>query len=432
MTNGKGRKLSLEEAARLIQPRDMVYAGLATGQPVGLLETLGARTDLEEVILHSAILVRPFSVLQNPAIRNVSGFLGPFERLARKQGFQIEYLSSTFEGGELLALRMKPRVVMAATTLPDADGWLNFGVHAGASFRPFVEAAADPNRLAIAEANPRMPRIAGVEELGGHRVHVSQIDAWVENDFDLLALPPEPVSAEDDKIAHHVVAQIEPESTLQFGIGAIPNRIADILAHGTAGPYRLHTEMFGDGAMSLHRAGKIVNRKEVYDGFSVATFAMGSAELYGWLDNNAEVRMLPVYATNDPAMIRRLRRFVSVNGALSIDLSGQVAADFIGSRQYSGTGGHESFIIGARQSPEGKSFLCLKSTATVDGKRISTIAPTLGGDARITTPRHPVQYVVTEYGAVDLSMLTDRERPRALLAIAHPDFREWLAREANL
>jgi acyl-CoA hydrolase len=208
-----------------------------------------------------------------------------------------------------------------------------------------------------------------------------------------------------------VVDQIEPESTLQFGIGAIPNRIADILAHGAAGPYRLHTEMLGDGAMALHRAGKIVNRKEVYDGFTVATFAMGSPALYAWLDRNADVRMLPVYATNDPAIIRRLPRFVSVNGALSIDLSGQVAADFIG---------------GARQSPGGKSFLCLKSTATVDGKRVSTIVPALGSDARVTTPRHHVQHVVTEYGSVDLSLLTDRERPSALVEIAHPDFRDWL------
>jgi len=426
VNSDKGRKLSVDEAVALVRRRDEVYAGLATGQPPGLLEALGARTDLEEVIVHSAILVRPFSILWNPAIRNVSGFLGPFEREARKQGSRVEYLSSTFEGGELLALRIKPRVVLAATTVPDADGWMSFGLHSGASFRPFLEAAADPERLAIAEANPRLPRILGLDEFGGHRIHVSQVDAWVENDSELLALPSETASAEDDKIAHHVVDQIEPGSTLQFGIGAIPNRIAYLLAHGSAGPYRLHTEMFGDGAMSLHRAGKIDNRKEVFDGFSVCTFAMGSTELYTWLDRNPEVRMLPVYATNDPAIVRQLHRFVSVNGALAVDLYGQVAADFIGDRQYSGTGGHESFIIGARQSPGGKSFLCLKSTAKVDGKAVSTISPSLGTDARITTPRHHVQYVVTEYGSVDLSTLTDRERPRALIEIAHPDFRDWL------
>jgi acyl-CoA hydrolase len=426
MATDKGRKQTLDEAAALIRPRDSVSAGLATGQPVGLLETLGKRTDLEAVELHSALLVRPFAVLQNPAVRNISGFLGPFEREARSRGAHIEYLPATFEGMELLALQIKPRVMLASTTLPDADGWMSFGVHAGASFRPFLEAAADPNRLAIAEANPRMPRIAGLAELGSHRVHVSQVDAWVENEFDLLTLPPESPSAEEEQIARHVVDRIAPRSTLQFGIGAIPNRIAELLAEGKRGEYRLHTEMIGDGAMALHHADQVNNSKEVYDGYTVGTFALGSAALYEWLDGNKDVRLLPVYATNDPAIVRRLDRFVSVNAALSIDLSGQVAADFIAGRQFSGTGGHESFVIGARECPGGKSFLCLKSTATVGGKRLSTIVPNLGTDAKVTTPRHHVQHVVTEYGVADLSLMTDHERPRALIKLAHPDFRPAL------
>lgn len=426
MATGMGRKLTVDEAAALIRPRDTVSAGLAAGQPVGLLEALGRRTDLEEVEIHSALLVRPFAVLTHPGVRNISGFLGPFERAARNGGARIEYLSSTFEGMELVALQIKPRVMVAATTMPDADGWMSFGVHAGASFRPFLEAAADPTRLAIAEANPRMPRIAGLEELGGNRVHVSQVDAWAESEFDLLTLPVESPSAEEEQIAQHVVERIDPRSTLQFGIGAIPNRIAQLLAEGDRGEYRLHTEMIGDGAMALHRAGKVNNSKEVYDGYTVGTFALGSVELYEWLDGNPDVRLLPVYATNDPAIVRRLDRFVSVNGALSVDLSGQVAADFISGRQFSGTGGHESFVIGARQCPGGKSFVCLKSTATVGGTRISTIVANLGNDTKVTTPRHHVQHVVTEYGVADLSLMTDHERPRALIKLAHPDFRPAL------
>jgi acyl-CoA hydrolase len=184
--------------------------------------------------------------------------------------------------------------------------------------------------------------------------------------------------------------------------------------------------MFSDGVMRLHEAGKVTNRKGLYDGISVGTFALGSADLYRWLDDNPAVRMLPVSATNEPALMRKLRKFVSVNACLSVDLSGQIAADHIAGRQYSGIGGHESFVVGASEAPGGKSLLCLKSTATVGGRRISTIVPTLPAGTLVTTARHHVQYVVTEQGAVDVSFATDRERAEALIGIAHPDFRDEL------
>src|SRR5205085_11581841 len=168
------------------------------------------------------------------------------------------------------------------------------------------------------------------------------------------------------------------------------------------------------------------NRKGLYDGVSTGTFALGSGALYAWLDGNPDVRMLPVSATNDPALLRRLRRFVSVNACLGIDLFGQVAADHVGGRQYSGVGGADSFVMGAAEAPGGKSVLCLKSTATVAGVRISTVVPGLPIGTLVTTPRHHVQWVVTEHGAVDLSTLSDVERARALVGIAHPDFRHEL------
>jgi acyl-CoA hydrolase len=184
--------------------------------------------------------------------------------------------------------------------------------------------------------------------------------------------------------------------------------------------------MISDGVMRLHRAGKVTNRKPLYDGVTVATFALGSEALYRWLDGNAEVRMLPVTDVNESGVLRQLPRLTSINGALSVDLNGQVAADAVAGRQYSGTGGHESFVAGARGAPDGRSFVCLKSTAQVGGKRVSTIVSRFGGDTMVTTPRHHVQYVVTEHGAVDLSVLTDTERPRALLELVHPDFRDSL------
>ncbi|MGH7339407.1 MAG: acetyl-CoA hydrolase/transferase C-terminal domain-containing protein, partial [Candidatus Rokuibacteriota bacterium] len=212
----------------------------------------------------------------------------------------------------------------------------------------------------------------------------------------------------------------------QFGIGAIPDEIARILSEGPMGGFGIHTEMISDGVMRLHEAGKVTNRKLLYDGFSVATFALGTSRLYGWLDGNPAVRMLPVTEVNDASVLSRLPRLTSVNGALSIDLAGQVAADCVGGRQYSGAGGHESFVSGAGAALGGRSFLCLKSTANVGGSRVSTIVPAFSEGTRVTTPRHHVQYVVTEHGAVDLSLLRDSERPGALMELAHPDFRDSL------
>ncbi len=422
----KGRKLDVDAAASLVRPRDVLLCGFVAGQPVGVLEALGVRTDLEDVVLYTGLLQRPYALVQNPAMRVVSGFFGPVERMARAAGARIGYLPADFNQLERLGLRLRPRVVLAVTSPPDGEGWLSFGVHAGASYRPFLEAARDPERLAIAEVNPRMPRIGGVPELGGNRVHVSEVDAWVEHDAELVALPEEQPSAEDLAIARQVCERILPASILQFGIGAIPDAIAHILAEQPGGSFGIHTEMISDGVMRLHEAGRVTNRKPVHDGFTVATFALGSQSLYRWLDGNPVVRILPVTDVNGPAVLCRLPRLTSINGALSIDLAGQVAADAVAGRQYSGVGGHESFVSGAAAAPEGRSFLCLKSTATVGGTRLSTIVPAFAAGTQVTTPRHHVQYVVTEHGAVDLSVLSDVERPRALTQLAHPDFRDGL------
>ena len=422
----KSSQLDVAAAARLVRPRDTVIAGFAAGQPVGFLEALGARSDLEDVVLYTGLLLRPYALLQNPGVRVVSGFFGPIERMARAAGARVGYLPADFNGLERLGLRLKPRVVLAVTSPPDRDGWLSFGLQAGANYRPFMEAIRDPERLAVAEVNPRMPRVDGIPELGGNRVHLSEVDVLVEHEANLVALPPEEPAPADLAIAQLVVERILPGSILQFGIGAIPDAIARILAERPGGGFGIHTEMISDGVMRLHEAGKVTNRKPLYDGFTVATFALGSERLYRWLDGNPAVRILPVTDVNESSVLRQLPRLTSINGALAIDLAGQVAADAVGGRQHSGTGGHESFVSGARSARDGRSFVCLKSTATVSGRRISTILPHFGGDTLVTTPRHHVQYVVTEQGAVDLSVLSDTERPRALIELAHPDFRDGL------
>ena len=169
-----------------------------SGQPVGLLEALGKRDDLEDVVLYGGLFAQPFSFFVNPGVRVISGFFGPIERAFRAQGASVEYLAADFMGLETLALRLRPRVVLAVTSAPDPDGWLSFGPHAGATYRAFLEAAEDPDRLALAEVNPKLPRIDGLPELGGNRVHISSVDAWVEHESDLLALPATPPSPEEE------------------------------------------------------------------------------------------------------------------------------------------------------------------------------------------------------------------------------------------
>lgn len=414
---------TLREAVDLIRPVDSIAAPIATGQPAAFLSALAERQDYRHLSVFSGLLIEPYAVFSQPGVRLISGFYGPIERLLKSTGANVQYLPADFIGWERYARRARPRVVVSALAPMDEHGFLSFGLHAGASFTAFLDAAGDPDRLAIGEIVRDMPTVYGLGRYGGHRIHVADLDCLVESDRSLFELPAGPATAADRAIAAHLEQLIEDGATLQIGIGALPNAVAELLATGRKGDFGIHTEMMVDGIMRLHQAGKITNHKGIHDGFSVATFAAGSAALYRWMDRNPEVRLLPVSQVNDPAIIRRNRRMVSINGALAVDLAGQIMADTIGPRQYSGVGGHELFTIGAHDSPDGKSFICLHSTATVGGKTISTIVADLPPGTRVTTPRHQIQYVVTEHGVADLGILTDRERTQALIAIAHPDFR---------
>ena len=221
-------------------------------------------------------------------------------------------------------------------------------------------------------------------------------------------------------------------ATLQTGIGSIPNQIATLLAEGDGGDYGLHSEMFTDGCMRLHRAGKITNTgKGQYAGVSVTTFAFGSPELYEWLDGNESVAFLPVEIVNAPDVIGANNDMISINGALAIDIHGQVVADTIGGDQFSGIGGAEDFVAGAGLELSDRSLICLPSTFEKDGELQSRIVPWFGPGAVITTPRHQVDVIVTEYGVAELEGKTVKERGEALAAIAHPQFRDELLAAAG-
>ena len=420
---------SARDAASRLQRDDMLAVPIATGQPGAFLTALGERDDWRNLVVFGGLLTESYAFLQRGGVRFVSGFYGPIERMLQAAGASIDYLPSDFLGWVRYARLAAPRVMASAVAPMDERGFFSFGLHAGATFVAFRDAARDPQRLAVVEVVRDMPHVLGLQEYGGNRIHVSEVDCVIESDRGAFVLPDAPITEADARIGAHVAALIDDGATLQFGIGGIPNSVAQHLASGSKGDFGIHTEMFVDGIMHLHEAGKVTNHKGIFDGFSIATFAAGSAELYRWLDRNHEVRMLPVEQVNDPAIIRRNRRMVSVNGAIAIDLTGQVMADTIGPRQYSGVGGHELFAIGAHDSTEGKSIICLHSTASVNGAPVPSIVAALPSGTPVTTPRHHVQYVVTEYGIANLGMATARERREALIAIAHPEFRDAL-REA--
>ncbi|MFN2427116.1 MAG: acetyl-CoA hydrolase/transferase family protein [Candidatus Binatia bacterium] len=419
------KKRTAAEAASLMRPRDQLAVPLGPGQPGAFLEALGG-CDFEQLSLFGALLLAPYSVLFKPGVKVLSGFYGPVERVLRAQGMDVEFIPADFRRFAPAMRKLAPRVMATAAAPPDAQGRMSLSLHAGASVDELHRAGADPNRLLIVEVNKNLPRTLGVEPDHTHSLSVEEADVIIESDAALPTLPEMAPSEVEHAIAEQIRPYVKEGMTLQTGIGGIPSTVVEILAASGGGDYGIHSEMFTTGLMKLHEAGKITNRKGIYDGFSVATFALGTEELHHWLHEQPDVRFLPVHLVNDPAVIARNRRMLSINGALAVDLYGQLAADTIDGRQFSGIGGAEDFVCGASFSEGGHSIVCLPSTANVGGKTISRIVAEFGAGSIVTTPRHQVDVVVTEYGAAELAGLTVRERADALARIAHPDFRDAL------
>ncbi|GAB3239218.1 acetyl-CoA hydrolase/transferase family protein [Mycolicibacterium hippocampi] len=425
-------ELTAEEAAALLASADTLGIPLGPGQPPAFLRALGEREDWTDLRIYGALLAVGTDLFGRAGVHYLSGFFGPLERALRDSGANIEFAPADFRRFGPLLQRQAPRVMTTVATPPDADGWCSLSLHAGGTIDELRRAAADPERLLVVEVSPEYPRTFGLGEHHRHAVHVDEIDVLVHSTEAPLALPGPPPTDADMAIARHSVAFIRPGSTLQTGIGSIPSHIATLLAEGDGGDYGLHSEMFTDGCMQLHRAGKISNAsKGQYHGVSVTTFAFGSSELYAWLDGNSDVAFLPVEIVNSPEVIAKNHHMISINGALAIDIGGQVVADTIEGNQFSGVGGAEDFVAGAGLELSDRSLICLPSTFEKDGVLHSRIVPWFGPGAVITTPRHHVDVIVTEHGAAELEGLTVRERGRALAAIAHPLFRDSLLQAAE-
>lgn len=422
--------MTADEAAALVRPVDTVGFGLGPGNPHALLKALSARDDFVDLTLGGALLLGLFDVVKQPGVHYRCGFYGPVERLYKAAGADIQLVPAGFRQFATVLKRFAPRVMAAQVAPPDAAGRCSLALHYGATRRELLAAGADTDRVLILELNESLPRTTALDGYD-NTVGIDDADVVVHSTEPLVALPETETTADDDAIAELAVGYIPELATIQTGIGAIPSKVASRLAARDGGGYGVHSEMFTDGLMALHRAGKVTNlAKGQFDGVSVTTFALGSLELYRWLDANAQVAFGPVSVVNDPTVISRNSRFVSINGAICVDLYGQVVADAVSGRQISGVGGHEDFVAGAELDPDDRSLICMRSTIELDGAPASRIVAALEPGSVVSTPRHHTGTVITEFGAADLAGLTVRERARALAAIAHPAFRDGLAAAA--
>ena len=427
------RKLSPSEAAGIVNPVDSVSVPLGPGVPGDFFHALDSREDFERLEINGALLPDLFGVFTKPGVSYKSGFYGPAERFLISAGADVQFVPSDFRGFISMLEKVNSRIVATMASPPDADGWMSLSLHAGAHVAELRRAAADPDRICLLETSEQFPRTFGIEPEYRHAMHVDEVDIVVEGDYTPINLADAPTTEVEEAIAGFSLPFIPDGATLQTGIGGIPNTIATALAEGPGSGYGVHSEMFTSGLMRLCQAGKVTNEnKGVYDGYSVTTFAAGVPELYEWLDGNREVRFLPVEIINSPEVIAKNDNMVTINGAMAIDLSGQIVADTIEGNQFSGIGGHEDFVAGAALELSDRSLVCLPSSTSVDGNLVSRITPKLPSGSIVTTPRHMVDVVITENGVAELRGLSVRERALALAAIGHEEFRDELLAVAEV
>lgn len=308
----------------------------------------------------------------------------------------------------------------------DEFGYFNFSVSPSHG-----AAVCEVAKHIIVEVNKNMSVCQGGFE---HQIHVSQVDMIVEGDNPMPAVLPGPTPSEVDmKVAEYIVEELSDGCCVQLGIGAMPTAVGMLIAKSDLKDLSIHSEMYVDAFVNMAKAGKVSGKyKNINKGRQTFTFAAGSKEMYEYLNNNPELMGAPVDYVNDVRVIASIDNFISINNAVDIDLFGQVNAESSGVRHISGAGGQLDFVLGAYLSKGGKTFICLSSTyKTKDGKLKSRIRPTLEEGTIITDTRANTQYVVTEYGKVNLKGLSTYEKAKALISIAHPDFREELTDSAR-
>jgi len=416
---------SVEDAIRMIKSGQRVFIGSSCGEPQclvrGLSEAAGRFTDLEIVrllSLESTPLTMIADKTKSQSLNIRSFYLGSVKskELAKNMRFLTPINLSAVPG--LFKSRMLPlHVALIQVCPPDDFGWMSLGVSVDVTL-----AAALTADLVIAQVNSRMPRV-----LGQGFIHVNDVDVFVEHDEELLTIGALPESEPANIIGRHIANLVDNGSTIQISLGTTPQ--ATLLALSEKNDIGVHSQFLTNDMMHLVSRGVITNRKKGFnEGKLVASIAIGTAELYEFLNHNPSVEFHPSDYVNDPRIISRHNKMVTMNVAMAIDLTGQVAADALPFNYYSGVSGTLDFIRGAALAEGGKSILMMTSTA-MSGKT-SRIVPQFH-DTGVVVPRGDVQYVVTEYGAVNLFGKSYQERAMALISIAHPEFRDELFFEAK-
>jgi acyl-CoA hydrolase len=417
--------ISLSEAVGMVQSGQTIGVGIAGSEPVGLLTAMSGRgADVENVHFWTCLPMRPYDIFTKSSmaghIFNENWFYSFTDRQVHQEG-RVSYIPNNLHRAatdKLVATNGQLDIFWGTATPPNEDGYLSLSL--GLIVQRDLFEAAD---LKVLEVNENMPWT-----YGDTLVHISEVDYIVEHNVPLVELPSAEATEIEKEIGGFIANLIDDGATIQLGIGGIPNAItAFIMNRKDLG---IHTEMIVDGMVDLIEAGVVNNQKKtLHPGKTIGAFALGTKKLYDFLDHNKTVEMYRGRYTNDPYIIAKNDKMISVNTALQVDILGQVCSQSIGTRQFSGTGGQLDTHRGAQMSKGGRGIIALRSTAK--NGSISTIVPTLAPGAGVTVPSQDVDTIITEFGVAELRGKCVNDRMEALTAIAHPDFREWIREEAH-
>ncbi|MBR8702769.1 acetyl-CoA hydrolase/transferase family protein [Porphyromonas levii] len=412
-------QVTAEEAVAHIKDNDLVVVAHAAGAPQLCVDALINNYEAYHNVRVFHMLTLGKGICNAPEmeghLHHITNFIGGNMRQAMKEGrvdFFPGYFSevpSLMAPGELL----DPDVALIQVSYPNEEGYCSYGVSCD-----YTKPAAQNAKIVIAEMNRQMPFVGG-----DNLIHISKINYIVKADYPLHTIAPTEIKEVEEAIGKNCAQLVKDGDTLQLGIGAIPDAVLLFLKDKK--DLGIHSEMVSDGILELVNAGVINgSRKQINPGKIVATFLMGTQALYDFVNGNDSVEMYPVDYVNDPFVIAQNDNVVSINSCVEVDLMGQVVSESIGLRQISGPGGQVDFVRGAARSKGGRSIIAMPSTASRGAS--SRIVPLIAEGAAVTTPRNDVDYIVTEYGIAKLKGKTLRERAKALIAIAHPQFRAEL------
>lgn len=424
----KQKLMNADEAVRLINSGERVYVGTSSSVAFVLMKALwDRREELENIEITSALVLKPMPLYDeaegNPFTFGTF-FMGVEERKARGNGLKLNYTSVHLSQIDIWCREVaRPDVCLFDVSKPDENGYMCFGP-SGIALHKFLKENAD---RVIVQVNKQTPYIFGQNNL----IHVSEVDAIIEADDTPATLANPEIDEVTKTLSNIIVDQVPDGATIQLGLGSLSTAIGFELVNKN--DLGIHSELLSEPMVELMINGNVTNKyKGFMDGKSIFSFALGSTKLYQYLNRNEKVYGAEFPFVNDPRIIAQNKKMISINSTMAFDVFGQAASDSLGWKQQSATGGQLDFVRGAQWSEGGKSIIATTSSFIKDGKRTSRIVTEFPAGTAITTPRSDIQYVATEYGCVNLKILNMSDRVKAMINLAHPDFRDQLMEDAKM